>query len=226
MANQRNVLIPYIVDIVGPFIAYAIVHWLRAPAFWALTAGGLVAGASTVINTVRRRGLDSVGMLVLLEILVSLVLLVIVHDERLMLIRPSFYTLRAAVYLLYTAVAGKPLTFEAARPIATKGDPSRNASYDQAWATSAEFRRIHTMVTTGFGVALIADSVLRVVIVYTMPVDRSMWLSNVPHTVAMVLFLVVSAMAGRRFKRLVEGAQGGPGGQGRQGEAGAPTRTQ
>ena len=96
MTKPRNVLIPYVVDVVGPFVAYAVVHWLGAPAFWALTAGGLVAGTSTAINTVRRRGLDSVGMLVLLEILVSLVLLVVVHDERLMLIRPSFYTLVAA----------------------------------------------------------------------------------------------------------------------------------
>jgi hypothetical protein len=59
------------------------------------------------------------------------------------------------------------------------------------------------MVTAGFGVALILDSLLRVVIVYTTPVDRSMWLSNVPHTVAMILFFVVSALAGRRFKKLV-----------------------
>jgi hypothetical protein len=208
MADTKSFLIPYVVDVVGPFIAYAIVHWLGAPAFWALMAGGLVAGTSTAINTVRRRGLDSVGMLVVLEILASIVLLVSVRDERLLLIRPSFYTLVAAVYLLYTAVIGKPLTFEAARPIATKGDPSRNASYDQAWAASPEFRKTHTMVTTGFGIALIADSILRAVIVYTAPIDRSMWLSNVPHTVAMVLFLGVSAMAGRRFKRLAAEAQG------------------
>ena len=199
-------LVPYLVDIVGPFVAYAIVHWLGAPAFWALTVGGLVAGTSTAINTVRRRGLDTVGTLVVIEIAVSIALTLLVHDERLILIRPSFYTLVAAVYLLYTAAIGKPLTFEAARPIATKGDPARNASYDRAWAASPEFRRTHTMVTTGFGVALIADSVLRVVIVYTTPVDRSMWLSNVPHTVAMILFVIVSAMAGRRFKRLAESA--------------------
>lgn len=204
MANTKSVLFPYIVDVIGPFIAYAIVHRLGAPAFWALTAAGLVAGTSTAINTVRKRGLDTVGTLVVLEIGVSLALTLLVHDERLILVRPSFYTLVAAVYLLYTAVIGKPLTFEAARPIATKGDPSRNASYDHAWATSAEFRTTHTMVTAGFGVALIADSVLRGVIVYTTPIDRSMWLSNVPHTVAMVLFLITSALAGRRFKRLAE----------------------
>ena len=32
MTNQRNVLIPYFVDVVGPFLAYAVVHWLGAPA--------------------------------------------------------------------------------------------------------------------------------------------------------------------------------------------------
>ena len=201
-----GMLVPYLVDVVGPFVAYAIVHWLGAPAFWALTAGGLVAGTSTAINTVRRRGLDPVGMLVVLEIGVSIVLLVEVRDPRLMLIRPSFYTAMAAAYLLYTAAMGKPLTFEAARPMATQGDPARNASYDHAWAVSSEFRRTHTLVTIGIGVALIVDSILRVLIVYTTPVDRSMWLSNVPHTVAMILFIVVSALAGRRFKRLVAGA--------------------
>jgi hypothetical protein len=41
-----------------------------------------------------------------------------------------------------------------------------------------------------------------------------MWLSNVPHTVAMILFLIVSAMAGRRFKKLVAGAQGAEGARG------------
>jgi hypothetical protein len=206
--QKRNVLLPYVIDVVGPFVAYAIVHWFGGHAFWALTAGGLVAGTSTAINTVRRRGLDGVGMLVLLEFGVSIALMVLVQDERLMLIRPSFYTGMAALYLLYTAVIGKPLTFEAARPIATKGDPARNAGYDHAWQVSAEFRRTHSMVTIGFGVALIADSILRVVIVYTTPLDRSMWLSNVPHTVAMILFIIVSALAGRRFKRLVSAAQG------------------
>jgi hypothetical protein len=66
------------------------------------------------------------------------------------------------------------------------------------------------MVTVGFGLALIADSILRVVIVYTTPLDRSMWLSNVPHTVAMVMFVIVSALAGRRFKRLATEASTKP----------------
>jgi hypothetical protein len=62
-------------------------------------------------------------------------------------------------------------------------------------------------VTFGFGLALVADSVLRVVIVYCYPVERSAWLSNVPHVVAIILIIAASALAGRTFKRLVESSQ-------------------
>jgi len=159
---------------------------------------------STAVNTIRRKGLDAVGMLVVLEILASILLMVFVRDPRLMLIRPSFYTAIAAAYLIYTAVVGRPLTFDASRPMATQGDPAREAAYQRTWEQSPEFRRTHVMVTFGFGLALIADSVLRVIVVYRVPFEESAWLSNVPHVTAMVLMIGASALAGRRFKRLAE----------------------
>ena len=60
------------------------------------------------------------------------------------------------------------------------------------------------MVTLGFGLALLVDSVLRVLVVYRLPPERAAWLSNVPHVTAMVLMIAVSALAGRKFKRLVD----------------------
>jgi hypothetical protein len=60
------------------------------------------------------------------------------------------------------------------------------------------------MVTLGFGLALLVDSVLRVLVVYRLPLERAAWLSNVPHVTAMVLMIAVSALAGRKFKRLVD----------------------
>jgi hypothetical protein len=207
--TTRTVFLPYLFDIVGPFVTYLLVHWLGGPAFWALTAGGLVAGVSTAVNTIRRKGLDAVGMLVVLEIVGSILLMVFVRDPRLMLIRPSFYTGIAAVYMVYTAAIGRPLTFDASKPMATQGDPVREAAYQRTWDQSPEFRRTHVMVTIGFGLALIADSVLRVIIVYRFPFEESAWLSNVPHVTAMVLMIGASALAGRRFKRLAEKAMAG-----------------
>ena len=201
--------LPYLLDIAGPFAAYLLVTAFGASAVWALTAGGLVAGLSTVVNTVRRRGLDVVGALVLLELCASVAILILVRDPRLMLIRPSFYTGLAAVYLLASAAFGRPLTYDGARPMAARGGPERLAAYDRAWENSPEFRMTHRLMTAGFGVALAADSILRVVIVYSVGVQRGAWLSNLPHVAAVVLFIGASALAGRRFKRLVDAQQTG-----------------
>jgi len=202
--SAQRIFLPYVFDIVAPFLAYWIVQRFGGHAFWGLTAGGLAVGVSTAVNTVRRKGLDAVGMLVILEIAASIVLLLVVHDPRLMLVRPSFYTGLAAIYLGFTALVGRPLSFAGAKPMAAKGGPARLAAYERAWERSSQFRRAHRMVTLGFGVALLADSILRVVIVYRFPLDRSMWLSNLPHVAAMVLIMAASAFAGRTFKRLVD----------------------
>ena len=200
----QKIFLPYFFDIVAPFLAYFVVHRFGARTILALTVGGLIAAASTAVNTIRRKGLDRIGMLVILEIVASLVMLLVMHDPRLLLIRPSFYTAVAAVYLIYTVFVGRPLSYDGARPMATQGDPLRMEGYEKLWYQSAEFRRTHKMVTFGFGLALMIDSILRIVIVYRLPIERSAWLSNVPHAATVLLIVASSAMAGRRFQRIGE----------------------
>jgi hypothetical protein len=202
--SPRKIFAPYFFDIVAPFLGYLIIHWFGARAVWALTAGGLIAGTSTAVNTIRQKGLDRVGMLVILEIVASIAMLLLLKDPRLLLIRPSFYTAVAAGYLIFTVFVGRPLSFDGSKPMATQGDPVKLAALEQVWEQSAEFRLTHKIVTAGIGIALAVDSVLRVVIVYRYPLEKSAWLSNMPHVTAMILILVASALAGRRFKRIGE----------------------
>lgn len=195
---------PYVFDIAGPFVAYALVHALGAPGFWAMTAAGTAAALSAVINSLRRKGFDAVGLLVLLEIIAALLIMIFVREPRLLLVRPSFYTALAAVFLLTSVLSGRPLTYAGARTIAARKGPDRLAAYERAWQFSPAFRRTHLLVTLGFAICLAVDSVLRVLIVYTASLDRAAWLSNVPHLVAMVLMVATSALAGRRFSKLVD----------------------
>ncbi len=195
---------PILLDIFGPFIAYAIAHACGAPGVWAMTVAGLAAALGTLINTIKHRGIDRVGLLVILEIGASLAITLFVRDQRLMLVRPSVYTAIASVYLIFSAVVGRPLTFAGSRVMAARGGPERLAAFERTWDKSPAFRHTHIAVTVAFGVCLAIDSVLRVVIVYHFPIDRSSWLSNVPHLTAMTLMIVTSALAGRRFSRLVD----------------------
>jgi hypothetical protein len=203
-ASNWTLLRPYVLDIAGPFIGYFVAHTFGATGIWAMTAAGTIAALGTLINSVRRKGIDAVGLLVLAEIATAIVLTVYMRDSRLLLIRPSIYTAVASVFLIASAFSGRPLTFAGARTFAARGGEARLAAYDRTWHSSAEFRRTHFWVTFGFGLCLAVDSVLRVIIVYGTPVERAAWLSNVPHVTALVLFLIASALAGRRFSRLVE----------------------
>jgi len=195
---------PYVFDIGGPLIGYAVAHAFGAPGIWAMTAAGIIAALSTAINSVRRKGLDAVGLLVLAEIAAGVAVTLFLRDPRLQLIRPSLYTALASVFMIASAASGRPLTYAGARTMAARGGEARLAAYERTWQSSTEFRRTHFWVTLGFGLCLAVDSVLRVIIVYGAPLERAMWLSNVPHATALILFFITSALAGRRFSRLVD----------------------
>jgi hypothetical protein len=195
---------PYVFDVIGPFAAYFLVKAFGAPVVWAMTIAGTVAGLSAAVNTVRRGKIDAVGALVLTEIVASLLLMIFVRDQRLMLIRPSFYTALAAVFLVSSGFVGQPLTYTGSRQMAASGGPARLAAFERTWEKSEEFRRTHRRLTFGFGIAFALDSILRVVIVYHTPVERAAWLSNIPHMTAIVLMVAISALAGRKFGRLVD----------------------
>jgi hypothetical protein len=203
-ASHWTLIRPYALDIAGPFIGYAVAHTFGATGIWAMTAAGAIAGLSTAINSIRRKGLDAVGLLVLAEIAAAIAVTVYMGDSRFLLIRPSIYTAIASAFLIASALSGRPVSYAGARTMAARGGEARLAAYERTWHSSAEFRRAHFWVTLGFGLCLAVDSVLRIIIVYSTSVERAVWLSNMPHVTALVLLFISSALAGRRFSRLVD----------------------
>ena len=63
--------------------------------------------------------------------------------------------------------AGRPVTYTAAEPMATKGDPVRAQAYAAAWDNSPALRRIHVRLSVVIGLGMLAYAVLRIVIIYT-----------------------------------------------------------
>src|SRR5689334_16002537 len=89
-ARLRAVL-PVALDLVVPTVGYYALHAAGVGDAWALTVAGSATGALTLVNTIRRRRLDALGLLIVAELAVAIVLTVAVHDPRLILIRPAFY---------------------------------------------------------------------------------------------------------------------------------------
>jgi len=202
--KPSTVFLGYAIDVIAPMAAFFVLNKLGVPAIWGLLLGSAIALGSTTINTVRRGHLDRVGMLVLIEIAIYIVLLFVWRDPRFLLAKPSFYTAIGGVYLIATSFRGKPLTYDGALQMGTKGDPVRASAFARCWERSSQFRNTLRIASFGWGLACLVDAVLRVVVIYRFPLDRAAWLSNLPHLAAIAILMGFSALMGRTTHRLVD----------------------
>lgn len=207
------IFLPVLFDVIVPIGGYFLLHALGFSAFWALTVAGAGTGVVTLVNTVRRRRLDGIGLLVVLEVALSVALLFVTRDPRVLLLKPAFYTAVGGVFALSTCVAGQPLVYEAGKPFASKGDPHRLAAYDQAWQTSARFRRVLTEVTVGWGIGFLLVSAATVAVVLHFPpshVGSSFALSQLPGVAVFVLLIAFTRLRVRATRPIVDALMAEP----------------
>ncbi len=160
----------------------------------AIAIGTIVLGAAVIPVLRRRARIDGFALLVLGEVAMSVVLVLISDDPRFILARPAFYTAVAGLYAIATCWTSQPFMMEITRPVAAGGDPVRAAAFDRAWFSSATFRRVELTMTWGLGLVLLAEAVLRVVIVYTQPRDavvHASVLSQLPSVLLLVGYIAV-----------------------------------
>lgn len=208
--TRLRMLLPTLLDVVVPIVVYYVLHVLGVGDFWALTAAGVGTGVYALINTVRRGKLDFIGILVLLEVVLSAALVFVTDDPRLVAIKPAFYTALAGLYFLFTCVVGKPVVYVAVTPIATKGDPVRTEAYARAWDESAPFRLRERLMTAALGVGLLIEAILRVWIVYhwsPAKLDQSFVVSQLPGLVVLAAVLLFFRSQVPAVRKIVDGIQ-------------------
>jgi hypothetical protein len=160
-----------------------------------IVAGTLVITISSVLLLLAdHRNLDGFAILILAELVVTVIVTLISSDPRFVLARPAVYTAVAGIYA-FTTVRKKPFVMQITRPMAAGGDPVRAAAFDRAWHESARFRAAERAMTVGLGIVLLAESVLRVVLVYSQPehaVLKASLLSQLPAIGLFILWFIVA----------------------------------
>jgi hypothetical protein len=204
MNDRMKALLPFLLDLIIPIGGYFLLHNVFGLSdFWALSLGGLATMVNAVVTTVRRGRLDSFGLLVVLEVALSVVLLFVSRDPRVLLLKPAFYVAVGGLWALVTLRVGKPLAYESGKPFATKGDPMLVVAYERAYERSDRFRAALRVVTAMWGVAFLLDAALRVVIVYRYSpalINDSLLLSQVPLIALLVLVIVFTRLRMRAVR--------------------------
>jgi hypothetical protein len=139
----------------------------------ALGAGAIVPAVGVIVQLVTRRRLDGVGGVVVVSVLATILLSLITDSPRFLLARDGFITALWGLWFLATLRARwarRPAAFALARPLMEGRRAFGSASWDRLWDDEPKFRRIWRVSTIVWGVGLLADAGLRVLMSYTLPV--------------------------------------------------------
>ncbi|GAA2273947.1 MULTISPECIES: VC0807 family protein [Kitasatospora] len=191
LGGLATVFLDLFVSIGGYFILRA----AGVSVIWSLAIPGIVVGVLTVLSTIRRRKLDVVGVLVLVELAATLGLSFVTNDARIAACRQPLYVLIGGLFCLGTLFGRRPFTAVTTASMATFGDPLRARAFEKAWQDVARYRQQQRTLTTAIGTIMVVDAAVRVLVIYVYPVSRidvSLLLSNVAGILLFVVIGVVS----------------------------------
>lgn len=191
----RALLPTLAIDVGGTTIVYfALARFYPSTSIWPILGASLVPAVSNIVNLVRRKTVDIVGLLILLGMMGGLVPALFGGTQRLLLIRESFVSgLLGLVLLTSPFVMQRPIGYYVIREFLTANDALPEEHFEVLWRTGY-FRHGVRIVTIAWGVVLLGELVLRAFMALTMNVGLVVSVSPVIFTTLMLLAGVATAI--------------------------------
>ncbi|MEW1648184.1 MULTISPECIES: VC0807 family protein [unclassified Streptomyces] len=187
-SSRWSFAITVVCDIVLPVGLYYVLRAAGAAEITALLVSGSAPALHTVHSAIRHRKLDAIGAFTIALLMVSVVASLVTADPRIALARNSLFTALAGVWLLVTLFVGRPFTYQALRTLLA----DRSAKLDQLWESDAAFRRVWRALTVLWGVGLLCDALIRLIMAYTLPIDTVPALDAVLYAVSWILLQIIT----------------------------------
>ncbi|MET9530462.1 VC0807 family protein [Streptomyces sp. NPDC006649] len=202
--NPKKSGSPLVVDVVVPMGAYYLLKHDGMSTVAALAWSSALPAVRTVWGIVRERRVNGLAALILFVNVVGLALSTLSGDPRLMLVKDSAVSSAVGIGVLISVLLGRPLMSAGLKPWIVKSSRARAAAWERLSAGSRPFRRLESLFSLIWGAALLAECVVRVAAVYSLPVDTMVWFGNVIMGCFVILpMLVGGALAAAPLQRLV-----------------------
>jgi intracellular septation protein A len=159
----RSLLPTLLIDLVLPVGGYYLLRHLGVDEWIALAAGGVVSGLVLVAGVVRSRRVDGAAAFMLALFAFGLATVFLTGDARFAIAKDSLISLVLGLVFLGSLLVGRPLLLV----LVAKTAPAVVERYGDSPAV----RRTVRFATLLWGVGLLVEAALRVVLVYTLPVD-------------------------------------------------------
>jgi len=157
-------------DIGAPIGAYYALHAAGVSNLVALAAGAVLPATGAAVTLLRTRRVNLVALLVLATMAMSILVSVVAHSPRFLLAKDGLMTGLWGLWFMATVATTRPAALVFARPLMEGRRIFQAPSWDVLWVREPGFRRIWRTSTVIWGAALIVDSVIRVIMSYTLPI--------------------------------------------------------
>lgn len=143
-------------------------HWGEVHAIMASAAPPTLW---SLIEFARNRRIDAISILVLGGIALSLIGFALGGTPKLLLLRESLITGLIGLVFVGSALIGRPLIYVLARASLSRRSIEDRDEFDEQ-SEKPEFRRVMTVMTIVWGLGLVAETGIRTVLVFSLPVGR------------------------------------------------------
>lgn len=131
----------------------------------------VVPAALAVRGLIRNRHADGLSLYMTTMLLLSLVISFISGSVRFLLAREGWLTGVTGLWFIASIWANRPLAYLYSRPLIERRTGPPGYSWEELWERLPKFRRIWKVTSAAWGVGLLADSAIRILMAYTLPVD-------------------------------------------------------
>jgi hypothetical protein len=192
--RRRELAVNLLANLVAPA---ALFYGLRAAGvgqWWALLLSSVPPLLRAVWTVAVRRRIDLLAVFTLSILVLSVGLSFLSGSPRFLLAKDGWMTGAGGLWMLAT-LFGRPFLYQVIRSLL--GEDGRRRG-ELAWAGSAAYRRMMRTLTTVWGVVLLLDAGVRVVLAYSLPVDQVPLISGLQYVAVYLALEVVTRLYGHR----------------------------
>jgi hypothetical protein len=171
-ALRRRLTAQLLFELVLPLGSYYGLRAAGAGQWLAMVVSGFLLLPWIAYGIVRQRRVEGMAVFTLSLVVLASVLSLVTGSPRVLNLRDSWLTAAIGLWVLGTLLTRRPFIMTTSRGIViAKVGEAGLAAWEARWDTEPTFRHHLRLVTAVWGAGFLLDAILRVVLVYTIPVD-------------------------------------------------------
>lgn len=208
--DKRKLIMGLLWDVGVPAVAFYVLDALGFDAMLALAAGGASALIRVALVAAVHRRLDGLAAIVSASFVLLLIVALLTGDPRILLARESLLSGSLGLLLVGSCAIGRPVLYALVRRL-NHGNEKARAQMDERWRTQPGFRRHFTMLSLSIGGVLLTESIVRIVLIFLLPIEVMPGVSTGLHLGAIAMLVAWATwLRGRRRRTLADAGQLAP----------------